>query len=155
MGEGHFFYFLFLHHCMIEYCSCDSAIWVVSKSLQFFCGVCQSQLLSFPACVPSGGNSRRLRLKMLRRRLLSKTTSAQVGGRRSREPVGASSVQRPSSCATGETLGIFGGRVSPQLGKGGRNVHNTNSFSLLVTGMVWRKLKFLCERKKRGVVSKK
>ena len=48
------------------------------------------------------------------------------------EPVGASSVQRPSSvrgAPPGETLGIFGGRVSPQLGKDGREVHNQKFLS--------------------------
>ena len=49
-----------------------------------------------------------------------------------RKPVGASSVQRPSSvrgAPPGETLGIFGGRVSPQLGKDGREVHNQKFLS--------------------------
>ena len=71
------------------------------------------------------------------------------------EPVGASSVQRPSSvrgAPPGETLGIFGGRVSPQLGKGGRPVHNQNFFLLVTPRHDVKKVS--PGEKKTGVVNK-
>ena len=127
---------------------------VLPQKLQLF-GARQSQLLSFPACVPSGGNTRCLRLKMLRRRLLSNHLSSSRGRRDGTKPVGASSVQRPSSvrgAPPGETLGIFGGRVSPQLGKGGRPVHNQNFFLLVTPRHDVKKVS--PGEKKTGVVNK-
>ena len=73
------------------------------------------------------------------------------------EPVGASSVQRPSSvrgAPPGETLGIFGGRVSPQLGKDGREVHNQKFLSSSHSSRQCEKSSEFLSEQKTGVVKK-